>query len=124
MKSKDGVENVGFPSRQLGRASLVAFPHRRVGCGDAVTHGDDEAPADEDVRLAEGDAPLDHLGGAGDEEKRLAIALHLGLLVRLARILNRERMKVELRLDLAKQGRIWGKQADPDEVAIAARPRP
>ena len=36
---------------------------------------DDVAAADEDMRLAEGDAPVDQLGSAGDDEERVVKGL-------------------------------------------------
>ena len=52
---------------------------------------DDEAAADEQMGLAELDALVDHLGGAGDDEQAVAVALDLGSLMRLRRILDGER---------------------------------
>ena len=46
---------------------------------------DDVALADEEMRLAEGDAAVDQLRGAGDDEQRVAILLELRPLVRHAR---------------------------------------
>ena len=55
--------------------------------------------SDEQMRLAERDPVLHDLGGARDDEQRLAILLDLGMLMRLARILDRQIVQAELRLD-------------------------
>ena len=59
-----------------------------------MAHRHDIALADEDVRLAEGDLAVDHLRGARDDEQRVAILLDLGILMRLAGILDGELMQV------------------------------
>jgi hypothetical protein len=74
------------------------------------------------VRFAEGDAACDHLRGAGDDEQRLTILLQLRALMRLAGILDGERMQAELRLHAAEQILARLKQADPYHVAGAHYP--
>ena len=64
---------------------------------------DDIAGADEQMRLAEGDAPVDQLRGAGDDEQRVAILLDLRPLVRMLGILDGQVMQVELRLHARQQ---------------------
>ena len=64
-----------------------------------MAHRHDEARADEDMRLAEHDVILHQLRGARDHEQRVAIALDLGLLMRLRRVLDRQLMQVELARD-------------------------
>jgi hypothetical protein len=74
------------------------------------------------VGLAEGDAPVDHLGRSGDHEERLAILLELGPLVGLEGVLDGKLMQAELRLELAQEGEAGLVQADPDHVPGLARP--
>ena len=83
---------------------------------------DDIAAPDEDMGLAEGDAPVDQLGGAGDHEERVAILLELRPLMRVGGVLDRERVQVELLLHAAQQRRLGLEQADPDDVVVFARP--
>jgi hypothetical protein len=68
-----------------------------------VADADDIALADEDMGFAEGDALIDHLGRAGDDEERVAILLELRALMSVGRVLDRERMQVELLLHAAQQ---------------------
>jgi hypothetical protein len=74
------------------------------------------------VALAERDAIVDHLGGPGDDEQAVAIALDLRPLVRLRRILDGELVEAELLLDDAKLGVGRLEQPDPDQMAFAPRP--
>lgn len=83
---------------------------------------DDIAATDEDMGLAEGDAPLDQLRGAGDDEERVAILLELGPLMRVGGVLDRERVQVELLLHAAQQRGLRLEQADPDDMVVLARP--
>ena len=55
-----------------------------------MAHRDKVAPADEQVRFAERDAPFHHLRRARDDEQRVAVTLQLGPLVRRARVLDRQ----------------------------------
>ena len=64
-----------------------------------MANRDDVAAADEEMGLAEGDPALDHLGRPGDHEERLAVLLELRPLMRLAGILDREVVQVELPLN-------------------------
>jgi hypothetical protein len=54
-----------------------------------VADGHDVAAADEDVRLAEGDAAVEELRGARDDEDGVAVELDLRMVVRLAGVLDR-----------------------------------
>ena len=87
-----------------------------------MAHRHDVALADEDVRLAERDRAVDHLRGAGDDEQRVAILLDLGILVRLAGVLDGELVQVQLRLHATQQVERGLAQADPDDAAVLARP--
>ena len=80
---------------------------------------DDIALADEEMRLAEGDAAFDQLRGAGDDEQRVAILLDLRPLVRMLGILDRQIVQVELRLHAQQQLAVGLEQADPDDMALA-----
>ena len=83
---------------------------------------DQIAAADEQMGLAELDPVADHLGGAGDDEQAVAVALQLGPLVGLAGILDGQGVEAELALDDAQLlfGRL--QQADPDDMALASGP--
>ena len=83
---------------------------------------DHVAAPDEQVGLAEGDAPVQHLGGAGDDEQRLAVLFELGPLVGLERILDGKLVQAELRLDLPQEIEAGLVQADPDHMPGLARP--
>src|SRR6478752_2105762 len=72
--------------------------------------------------LAEDNAALDPLRGAGHDEQRVAILLDLGVLVRLAGILDGEIVQAKLRLHARQQLRAGLEQADPDDMAWAPRP--
>lgn len=78
--------------------------------------GHDIALAGEDVRLAELDAVADQLSGAHDDEQAVAIALHLGPLVRFPRVLDRQRVEAELRLERGQLVADRLVQADPHQV--------
>ena len=87
-----------------------------------MADGDHVAAPDEQVGLAEGNAPVHHLGGAGDDEQRLAVLLELGPLMGLEGILDGEFMQAELPLDLPQKIQAGLVQADPDHVPGLARP--
>ena len=79
------------------------------------------AGADEQVSLAELDATIAAaLDRAEDDEQRVSIALCLGPLVRLKRVLDREGVKAELAFDPGHQGVVRLVQADPDEAVRLA----
>ena len=83
---------------------------------------DDVALADEEVRLAEGDAAVDQLRGAGDDEERVAILLELRALVGVLGVLDGEVVQAELALHPLQQFAARLEQADPDDVAVLAGP--
>ena len=83
---------------------------------------DDVAGADEQMRLAEGDATFDQLGRAGNDEQRVAILLELRPLVRMLGILDRQVMQIELRLDAKQQLAVGLEQPDPDDMALLLGP--
>ena len=107
--------------QQLGRG-LAALPHRRVGLRRAMADADDVVVADEDAGLAEHHLAVLQCGGAQHHEQRIAVDLELGHLVRAQRVLDRQLVQPELRLQDAQVllGRLV--EADPDEVALLARP--
>ena len=53
----------------------------------------------------EGDLAIDQLRRSGHDEQGVAVLLELRVLVRLAGILDGERVKVELSLDAVKEAR-------------------
>ena len=75
------------------------------------------AAADEKVRLAERDAALGHLRGAGDDEQRIAVLLDFRPLMRLAGVLDRQVVEVELLLHAREQLIARFVQADPNDMA-------
>ena len=87
-----------------------------------MADGDHVAAPDEQVRLAEGDAPVHHLGRPGDDEQRVAILLELRPLVRLEGVLDGKLMQAELYLDLPQRSRLGLVQADPDHMPWLVRP--
>ena len=64
---------------------------------------DDVAVADEEMRLAEGDAALDQLRGARDDEERVAVLLELRALVGVLGVLDGEVVQVEFALHPQQQ---------------------
>ena len=83
---------------------------------------DDVALADEEVRLAEGNAAADELGGARDDEQRVAILLELRPLVRMLGVLDGEVVQVELALHPAQEIAARLPQADPDDMPVLFGP--
>lgn len=82
-----------------------------------MAHRHQIAFADEDVRLAEGDAALDQLRGARDDEQSLAILLDLGPLMGVVGVLDGELVQIELLLHGAEERHVGFVQADPDHVS-------
>ena len=76
----------------------------------------------EDVGFAEGDPLVNDLGRSCNDEERLAILLQLGMLVRLAGVLDGEGMQIELCLHPGQQVIAWFEQTDPNDVARPFRP--
>src|SRR5262245_8596297 len=74
------------------------------------------------MRLAEGDAPVEQLRRPGDHEQRLPVLLDLGMLMRLAGILDRQIMQGELCLYALQEIRARLPQSDPYDVAWPLRP--
>ena len=83
---------------------------------------DDVALADEEVRLAEGDAAVDQLRGAGNDEQRVAILLELGPRVRVLGVVDGKVVQVELALHSQQQLAVGLQEADPDDVPLLAGP--
>ena len=83
---------------------------------------DDVARADEEMRLAEGDAALDQLRGARDDEQRIAILLELWPLMRMLGVLDGEVVQVKLALHPQQEFAVRLQQADPDDMAAPSRP--
>ena len=83
----------------------------------AVTDGHEIAVTDEDVGFTEGDAALDQLRRARDDEQGLAILLDLGPLMGVVGVLDGEFVQVELLLHRAEQRHVGLVQPDPDHMA-------
>ena len=82
----------------------------------------DIAAADEQMRLAEGDPTVDHLRGARDDEERVAILLELGMLMRLAGILDGQVSADRTALHPLQKLVAGLEQADPDDMTGPLRP--
>ena len=117
------VQHVVDAMGQQLRRGLAAYAHRHVGLRRAMADADDVVLADEDAGFAEHHLALIELGGAQHHEQRVAVDLELGHLMRAQRVLDRQLVQPELRLQDAQVllGRLV--EADPDEVALLARPR-
>ena len=100
---ENGVDNEVFALREAFRARLAAFAHMRIRARCAMAHAHDIAGADKNMRLAEGDAALNHLRGARDDENAVFIFFELRKLMRLERVLDREMMQRELFADALQQ---------------------
>ena len=87
-----------------------------------MAHAHDIADADEKMRLAKGDAAIDHLRGARDDEDAVLIFFELGKLMRLERVLDRELMQRELVADALQQRLRRLVESDPDDMAFALGP--
>src|SRR3546814_3576167 len=85
-----------------------------------MADADEEMRADEEGRFPRLDRIAVEIGGAGDEEQLIAIGFDLGELVRLQRILDRERMQAEPLGDAGKFARCRLVEAEPEEIAIVA----
>ena len=112
------------PAAQQVRTRLEAVADAGEVGRLAVTDGDHEVRAREHVDLAELDGLglVEVPGRAQHEEEHVAVALELGSLVGLDRVLHRELVQVELRGDGGELGRVGPVEPDPrDPVAVAAR---
>ena len=87
-----------------------------------MPHADDEALADEEMGLAEGDPAVDQLRGARDDEQRVAVLLELRPGVRVLGVLDRQVVQPELALHPEQKLAARLEQADPDHVAVLAGP--
>jgi hypothetical protein len=68
-----------------------------------MPHRHDIAGADEEMRLAEGDLGFRHLNRPRHDEHRVAVLLDFWLLMSVRRVLNRQRMQMELGRDALEQ---------------------
>ena len=87
-----------------------------------MAHRNDVALSNEDVSFAEADLAADDLRRPRHNKERVAIALQLGILMGLRRVLDRQGMKIELQLDPIEQLRTRLEQADPDDMAFLSGP--
>jgi hypothetical protein len=74
------------------------------------------------VGLAEGDMTVRYLRGPRHNEERVAVLLDLGLPMGVRRVLDRQRMQMELGRDTLQQFFVGFVQADPDDVPLLLRP--
>ena len=119
---EDGIEDVVLAVRERDRAGFAALAHGRIGRRGAMAHRHYVAAPDEQMGLAERDASVHQLGGPRHDKQRFAVLLEFRILMRLAGILDRERMQVELRLHAPQQFVRGLEQADPHHVARPLRP--
>ena len=119
---EDGIENVILAVGKRRGRGLASLPHRKVRGRVPVANGDDIAATDEQMRFAEDDFVILHMRSPGDDEHRVPINLQLRALVGLRCILDRQRMEIELGLDLVQQHFIRLVQADPDDGILPASP--
>ena len=89
-----------------------------------MTHRHHIATAQEEVGLAKGEAPVDHLRRAGDHEERLTVLLELRPLMCFEGILDGKLMQAELGLELSQENEARLVEADPDHVSWAPGPLP
>lgn len=87
-----------------------------------MANGDDIAATDEQMRFAEDDFVILHMRSPGDDEHRVPIDLQFRALVGLCCVLDRQRMEIELGLNLVQQHFIRLVQADPDDGILPASP--
>ena len=80
------------------------------------------AGADKEMRLAEGDLIFRHLSRPRHDEQRVAVLLDFWLLMGVRRVLNRQRMQMELGRDASEQLRVRLVQTDPNNVPLFLRP--
>src|SRR3546814_20453897 len=76
--------------------------------------------AKEDRGLARLDRIAVEIGGACDDEKLVAIDVGFGELVRLQRVLDRERVEAETLRDALELARRRFVEAEPEEIALGA----
>ena len=72
---EDRIDDVILSLRQNGRTGFAALAHSSIGDRSAMADRYDVATADKQMRLAEGNPPLNHLCGAGYDEDAVAILL-------------------------------------------------
>jgi hypothetical protein len=122
----DRVQHGGRALGELPRVRLQTLAHRAERAVPPVPHGDDEVPADEHHDLA----GVDDLAGRGQlrvlhvtdglehGEQRLPVPLDLRPLVRVHRVLDRQRVQVEQLGDVRELqlGRLV--QPQPDEAVV------
>ncbi len=88
-----------------------------------MAHGHHISVPDKDVGFAEGDALVDDLGRASDDEQHFSILLQLRMLVGLAGVFDGEGVEIELCLHPRQQLIAWFEQTDPNDMARLFGPR-
>ena len=94
---------------------LAAVTYLRVARRRPMPDRNQEVRTDEQMRLAIDDLALLQLGRLQHDEQRVAVSFNLGTLVRIARVFDRELVKVEFFLDLQQHRVVRLVQAKPDE---------
>jgi hypothetical protein len=75
----------------------------------------DKPFAHDQVRLPVLDLLAHELSGPQRDKEYVVVDIQLGTLMRLAGVLDHQFMKTELRLDRAKQRRVWLVQTQPND---------
>ena len=100
---------------------LEALAHAGQRVALAVAHGDDEAVADEEHHLAGLDVArrLDVAQRLEHDEHRALVVLDLGPLVAVDRVLDGQRVQLQLLVDEVELGVGRVLQTDPEEAVLA-----
>ena len=117
---EDGIKNVIGAVSQLAGQGFEPGPDVGVRARRPVADTDEEMGAKEKGGFARMDRIGVEVGGAGDNEQLVAIGFDLRQLVRLQRILDRERVEAEAFRNPFELARRRLVKAKPKEIAIVA----
>ena len=81
-----------------------------------MTHGDDELPPHEDRGVAVDDLVTFETRCANDQKQVIAVSFDLRQMLRVERILDRQRMKPEMLLNAFQRAVVGLVQTNPDEI--------